>query len=123
MTPYVFVGLYSRDRATYCLNRDEREVKLICSVVSIHFNISVEMLLGNIRTRDVSLARCIAIYMMRELLLFKHTKIGRIFNKNHSTIIYSIDTLKDLMFTDKNIKRTVNQIIFIYEQKSKTHGL
>ena len=62
----------------------------IISVVSAYYEIRSEDLLGKSQSQDHSLPRQIAMYLCRRELKLPFMKIGRTFNRDHSTVMTSI---------------------------------
>ncbi len=76
-------------------------VERILLAVSKHYGISVEDMKSKKRTETIAGARHVAIYLIKKYTELTLTDIGGIFNRNHTTVMSSIDRV------DINI-RTVN---------------
>ncbi|MBQ7450130.1 chromosomal replication initiator protein DnaA, partial [bacterium] len=63
----------------------------IISEVAKYYNVSENDILGTGRMKIIANARQVAIYMIRELTNDSYPSIGQIFNKKHSTILYSYE--------------------------------
>ena len=64
------------------------------------------------RQANISNARQIAIYVVREITQQPLEYIGREFgNRNHSTVVYNIQQVEKLLQKDQNVKNTVEDII------------
>jgi chromosomal replication initiator protein len=61
----------------------------ILSVVAEYFEISLANLKGTERARSVTHARQIAMYLCRELTDLSLPKIGQIFDRDHTTVMYA----------------------------------
>ena len=59
-----------------------------------YFGVSSKDILSTSRSKEVKNARQTAIYLTREILDMSFPSIGEIFNKNHTTILYSYEKLK-----------------------------
>ena len=59
------------------------------------FNVSVEDLIGNKRTHDLTDIRKVVSYELRKTGL-SFTTIGKIMERNHSTIMYQCTAYQDL---------------------------
>ncbi len=77
----------------------------IISIVSDHFGIRPNDILGKSQTRECALPRQISIFYLRELLKMPFLKIAQIFNRDHSTIMSSVKTIKKAV-NNKDIKIT-----------------
>lgn len=62
--------------------------------VSAHFGIRSEDILGKAQSRDCVLPRQIAMYLCRIQLKLPFTKIGEIFDKDHSTVMSSVKVIQ-----------------------------
>jgi chromosomal replication initiator protein len=83
----------------------------ILQVVSETFEISVDDLCGNSRRREVSLARQVGMYLMRQHTDLSLPKIGDKFGgKDHTTVMYSCDKIGELRNRDPQLGRTLQQL-------------
>ncbi|GAI99969.1 unnamed protein product, partial [marine sediment metagenome] len=80
--------------------------------VSNYYNIKFTSLLSKKRTKDIVLARQVAIYLSRELTDMSLTSIGGAFGgKDHTTIIHSYNKIKNKIKKDKNFKGIINNLV------------
>jgi chromosomal replication initiator protein len=83
----------------------------IITVVADVYSVSVEELKGNSRRRDISMARQMAMYLMRQHTGLSLPKIGDEFGgKDHTTVLYSCEKVADLLKTDSGTAQMVRQI-------------
>ncbi len=83
----------------------------IKNAVSRHFKIKVSDLEGKSRKRTIAYPRQIAMYLCRELTDYSNVRIGGIFgNRDHSTVMYACDKIRDDMEMDENFRREVEAI-------------
>lgn len=61
----------------------------IIRTVAAHYGIKEDDILGKAQSRDIALPRKIAIFFCREKLKLPYQKIGKIFQRDHSTIMSS----------------------------------
>ena len=117
---YMFEGqsaslLTAQNSIRDVLNSDQPvsvTVDKIISEVAKTFSVSVEDIRSKKRTSEVSEARQIAMYIMRETTQLSQKAIGSEFNgKDHTTVIYAISTVKKLMKEDQHKKRLILDII------------
>jgi chromosomal replication initiator protein len=65
------------------------------------WNTTVDGLISKKRTKELTVPRQVAMYMMRDMLDLPLTEIGRLFGgRDHSTVIYSIAKVEEDMQTD-----------------------
>ena len=75
-----------------------------------YFGVSNKDILSTSRSKEVKNARQTAIYLTREILNMSFPSIGEIFNKNHTTILYSYEKLKKDLLTDRTLQTTVFEL-------------
>lgn len=80
----------------------------VLRAVCEHFHVTEQELTGPRRDRQISLARQVAMYLMREISGKSLVEIGRFFGgKAHSTVLYSCSKLEKEMQTDAALSSTV----------------
>jgi chromosomal replication initiator protein len=62
----------------------------ILHAISEIFDMHVEEIVGKSQTKDIVFPRQLAMYIFRDKLRMPYLKIGRVFSKDHSTVISSI---------------------------------
>ena len=86
-------------------------VENIAKLVAEHFAVPVEKLSSKTRKRSVVIARQLSMYLAKNYTKSSLKTIGDNFGgKDHSTVIYSINTVKDLIDTDTLFKDTVAEL-------------
>lgn len=74
-------------------------------------NVPIEDLKGNSRRREISVARQIGMYLMRQHTDLSLPKIGEEFGgKDHTTVLYSCDKITQLKDTDAQLAQTLRQL-------------
>ena len=63
------------------------------------------------KTKDIALSRQVAIYILKELTDLSYPKIGSIIGKDHSTAVYAVKTVENMMNTDEAFKFNVEGLI------------
>ena len=95
-------------------------VEKIISEVSTVYGVSPEDLRSNKRSAQISIARKVAIYVVREITQMPLASIGTEFGgRDHSTIVYSVTSVSEAMEKDPNLKNLVQDIIKNIKDKSK----
>ncbi|MGB0562023.1 MAG: chromosomal replication initiator protein DnaA [Spirulinaceae cyanobacterium] len=80
----------------------------ILSVITQEFEVSLEDLKSPSRRREISLARQMAMYLMREHTDLSLPRIGEVFGgKDHTTVLYSCDKLTKLRKKDNKLNQTL----------------
>ena len=76
-----------------------------------YYGISVEDIQGQKRNKNIAAARHIAIYLVRTLTNLSLNDIGAHFeDRNHATVLASINKIEALIKTDKDVAATVRDI-------------
>lgn len=61
------------------------------------YGVRKEDLLGKRKTKDIAKARQVCMYFMRDMLSMSQLKIGKVFDKHHTTIMYGINEIEKEM--------------------------
>jgi chromosomal replication initiator protein len=86
-------------------------IQIIIKEVSKYFSIPINDILSPKRSKYISHARQLAMYLSRELTSNSLPSIGKSFgDRDHSTVIYAISKISDLINTDKNVYRQMQEI-------------
>ena len=83
----------------------------IISEVANAFSVSPEDILSQNRRANISLARKVTIYLLKEIKNLTYTQIGNELNKNHSTMTIHHQEITKIISQNNNLKETVNDII------------
>ena len=86
-------------------------VDKIFTAVYKKYGIKKEEILGERRTKDIAQARHIAIYLIRNITDMSFPGIGKILNRNHTTIISSIDTVEKKMMASSSFSLEIDELI------------
>ena len=95
------------------IQRGNREISVesILELVCDYFDVSQELVRGQTRKRHVVVARQISMYLAKQHTNCSLKKIGSHFgNRDHSTVIYSCRTVRDLMDTDDSFLASVEEV-------------
>ena len=86
-------------------------VDKIFTAVFKKYNVRREDLVGTRRTKDVAAARHITIYLIRRITDMSFPNIGKIFGRDHSTVMSSIDTVERKLHSDTVFNVEINELI------------
>ncbi|HOJ77252.1 MAG TPA: chromosomal replication initiator protein DnaA [Bacillota bacterium] len=87
-------------------------IPLIQQTVAEYFNIEVEDLKAQRRTKNVTFPRQIAMYLVRELTDYSLPKIGEEFGgRDHTTVIHSYEKIQELIKNDSEVDRIIKNLI------------
>ena len=86
-------------------------VDLIQDIVASYFNLRVEDLKSQRRTRNVAYPRQIAMYLSRKLTDMSLPKIGEEFGgRDHTTVIHAYEKISENLKTDNSLQNIINDI-------------
>jgi chromosomal replication initiator protein len=89
----------------------EASAEAVLMVVADAFDVAVEDLKGNSRRREISWARQIGMYLMRQYTELSLPRIGEEFGgKDHTTVIYSCDKIAQLRNSDPVLEQKLRQL-------------
>lgn len=86
----------------------ERDIVLKC--VCEHFNVSIDDLKKISRKREVVYKRQMAMYFMVNYTTDTYLEIGQFFGKDHTTVIYGKDLVREQIELDDNVKNDIEAI-------------
>ena len=93
-------------------------IDLIQDVVSTYFNLRVDDLKSQRRTRNVAHPRQIAMYLSRKLTDMSLPKIGEEFGgRDHTTVIHAYEKISESLNNDESLENTINAITKKLTQK------
>lgn len=78
--------------------------------VESFYKVSHADLVGKKRTKNIIHARQIGIYLCRQLLDLPFNDIGKKFNRDHSTVMYSVNNVEEKMKENREVKEEVDTI-------------
>jgi len=91
----------------------EAEVNLdfIQKTVAEHFGVSLDLMKAKTRKKEVVTARQVAMYFAKEHTSHSLKSIGHNFGgRDHSTVIHSVQTVSDLIDSDKNFRSIIQEL-------------
>ena len=78
--------------------------------ISKRYNVSIEDIKGKKRTTEIALARHISIYVIRSVTNLSLQNTAKIFGRDHTTILSSIDVIKNKMAEDSSFEYEITNI-------------
>jgi chromosomal replication initiator protein len=89
----------------------EASAGAILMVVAQNFDVSIEDIKSNSRRREISWARQIGMYLMRQHTALSLPRIGEEFGgKDHTTVMYSCDKIAQLRLSDPDMAKTLRSL-------------
>ena len=93
-------------------------IDLIQDVIAAYFNLRVEDLKSQRRTRNIAYPRQIAMYLSRKLTDMSLPKIGEEFGgRDHTTVIHAYEKISESLKSDESLQRTIDDITKKITQK------
>ena len=86
-------------------------VDKIFAAVYKKYNVKREDLVGSKRTKELAAARHITIYLIRKITDMSFPNIGKIFGRDHSTVMSSIETVEKRLRSDTVFNVEINELI------------
>jgi len=91
---------------------NENKIKNVLSVVSDYYRISTIDLISKKRTRTYVFPRQVAMYLIKNIYDLPYKKIGSYFNnRDHSTVMHSVEKITNEIEMDKNVKNDVEKLM------------
>ena len=89
----------------------EASPEIILSAITEMYGISLEELKSSSRRREISVARQIGMYLMRQHTDLSLPKIGEVFGgKDHTTVLYSCEKITQQKIADSDLARSLRQL-------------
>lgn len=104
----------AKNTLKHTINETTKEITIdtIIEKVTEQYNVRVADLKGKSRLREIVVPRQVAMYLAKNLTNLSLKSIGYHFGgRDHSTVIHAIQTINDLMDTDKDIQNSVNKLL------------
>ena len=86
-------------------------VEKIISEVARSYNVSESDILSNRRSANLVLARKVAMYITREITDLSYKSIGEAFGKDHTTVLYGVQTIEEFLQDKPYEKELIDDII------------
>ncbi|KPJ69704.1 chromosomal replication initiation protein [candidate division WOR-1 bacterium DG_54_3] len=100
-------------------NKSNLSIDLIKKVAAEYYSVKLDDMSAKIRTKEIAIARQIAMYLARELTASSLPKIGEEFGgRDHTTVLHAYEKIKSLMKSDPSTQEAVK----IIAQKLKTYA-
>jgi chromosomal replication initiator protein len=93
------------------IDQVEASPETVINIVAEMYGVPVEDLKGSSRRREISVARQIGMYLMRQHTDLSLPKIGEVFGgKDHTTVLYSCDKITQQKDNDPDLARNLRQL-------------
>jgi chromosomal replication initiator protein len=89
----------------------EVTIDRIITEISKKYHVSPEDIKGKKRTKDIAMARHVAVYVIRKATDMSLQSIAKIFGRDHTTMMSSIDVVENDMEVDATFEHEVKSLI------------
>lgn len=102
------------DKAIKTILPDDGIIKItpdkIIEKVCIYYSISKEDIVGKTKTKNFTIPRQVAMYLCKTLTSFNFVELESYFNKDRTTIMYSVNKMEDQMLENETLRSDINYI-------------
>lgn len=86
------------------------DISVIRNIIMQHYDLTLHEINSRNKHEYIILPRQIVFYLSRRLTEATSTDIGRMFGKDHGTVLSGVQKIKDLMDTNSGLKATVESL-------------
>lgn len=86
-------------------------IQKVVNEVSNAYNVSIEDIFSKKQNAEITHARKIAMYIIRQVTDMPYKSIGKEFGKNHATVLYSCENIANLCETDEAENKKITNIM------------
>ncbi len=94
---------YVDEKQVHAIPSEQAVLQAVCQ----RFGLTTQDILGDQRSREVLMARQIAMYLLREKAQLPLQQIGQMFGKNHSTVLHAYNRVKTSLNKDKELSSII----------------
>jgi len=87
-----------------------RLIKPVISAVAKYYDVSLNDLVSRRRTRNVVSARHVAMYLARELTEHSLPTIGRVFDRDHTSVLHACRQIAALRLEDVDLEADIREL-------------
>ena len=92
-------------------NKKTINIEFIQKIVASYFNLNIDEMLSQRRSRSLARPRQIAMYLSKNLTTNSLPDIGRKFsNRDHTTVIHAVKKIGELIKKDHDIDKYITEI-------------
>lgn len=84
--------------------------ELIIEETSKGYGVDVSDILSTSRTKEITMARQVAMYIIRQLTKLSLPEIGKVFSRDHTTVIHSLEKVEGLIKDDRETAEKIRDI-------------
>lgn len=98
------------EREQISMKRKNATPKQLLERIAKFYDLSSKDLIGKSRIKQINSARQVAMYLMNEELGMSTIKIGRIFDKDHTTIMHGVKVIKKDLKVNFTLREEINEL-------------
>lgn len=106
-------------RANVQIDSDLSRCKAIQERVSVAFGYDMQSVFSRLRSDDLCKARHMIIYLSHRFTLLNSCRLGEIFQRDHTSILYAIKSAIERSEVDGQYKRQMEEWTEIFKQEFK----
>ncbi len=91
--------------------REHADYQNFLKTVANHFHISYEDLMSHVRKKEFALARHVAMFILKEKADLNLVKVGEIFSRDHTSVIYAVARVKEQLTADRELRKAVQSLM------------
>jgi chromosomal replication initiator protein len=104
--------------------REQIKLPQILKIISKEFDVTVKDIKGPRRTKDVALARQVAMFILREEFNYKLEQIANFLNrKDHTTVLHAVDKIKSKMMIQDGFHEQIARITTKIQEAASANDL
>lgn len=125
LPPIIFAGLFEIAQRTYIHKTyptQKDKAIIYCQMICNYLNIDFELMPSTNRKRILVTCRQLCMFFVKKYTVLGLKEIGSLTGgRHHSTVVYGIQTINDLMHSDTIFRNTVKEIdLFLNEHFKST---
>lgn len=90
--------------------QEELQADDIINCVCNFYKVTKQELLSKKKTKEIALARQVGMYLVLEMMSLPQLTVGKIFGRDHATVIYARDKITEQMETDSKLSVEISDI-------------
>lgn len=114
LSPFVYPGLHNITQRSYIhtmFPTQKDKAIVYCQLICNYLNIDFEIMPTQTRKREIAICRQLCMFFMKKYTILGLKDIGILVgNRDHTTVIYGINTINDLIDSDQKFKATVREL-------------
>lgn len=102
----------NNDNQISLIDYEQAVIEKLIADVALEFSISRADIFSNKRDKDFIFPRHVAMFLLKDRLGLSLNQIGKIFSKDHTTVIYAVEKVKSKIKTNQALNQRLLKIIY-----------